>query len=102
MRPDLTDEERRRVKDVRWTQVHLVISVKNNSTMCPHGRCQLVPDGSLRFSHVLPEDQGDYWMQAFDERGKRVKTTNFKLLVDAGGSAHCADFTATDTLTYHC
>lgn len=94
LQPNLTDEERRLVKDVRWTHIHLVVSGKNNVTTCPHRRCKLMLDGSLRFSHVLAEDQGDYWMQAFDERGNRVKTTNFQLLVDAGVTTHCSDFIA--------
>lgn len=105
LHPNLTDEERRLVKDVRWTHVHLVVSVKNNVTTCPHRRCKLVADGSLRFSHVLSEDEGNYWMQAFDERGNRVKIISFQLLVNAGGTAHCSDFPAitADTLqlTYH-
>lgn len=80
---------------MRWTHIHLVVSVKNNVTMCLHGRCKLMDDGSLRFSHVLAEDQGNYWMQAFDEHGNRVKTTDFQLLVDTGGTTHCSVFTAT-------
>lgn len=106
LQPNLTDEERRLVKDVRWTHIHLVVSVKNNVTECHHRRCKLMLDGSLRFSHVLAEDQGDYWMQAFDEHGNRVKTTDFRLLVDAGGTTNCSDFTASTSdflpLTYHC
>lgn len=98
LQPNLTDEERRLVKDVRWTHIHLVVSVKNNGTTCPHGRCKLMADGSLRFSHVLAEDQGNYWMQAFDERGNRMKTTEFQLLLDAGGTAHSSDFTQSEKL----
>lgn len=97
MRPNLTDVDRRLVKDVRWTHRNLVVSVKNNMTMCHHGRCELMVDGSLRFSRILAEDEGKYWMQAFDEHGNRVKTTDVQLLVDPGGTSHRSDITATTT-----
>lgn len=105
MRPNLTDVDRRLVKDVRWTHRNLVVSVKNNMTTCHHGRCELMVDGSLRFSRVLAEDEGNYWMQAFDEHGNRVKTADVQLLVDPGGTSHRSDITATIPdllpLTYH-
>lgn len=94
LQPNLTNDERQLVKDVRWTHIHLVVSLKNNVTTCTHGRCKLATDGSLRFSHVLTEDQGKYWMQAFDERGKRVKSMDFQLLVDACGTNDCPGITA--------
>ncbi|KAK1875187.1 Translation initiation factor eIF-2B subunit gamma [Dissostichus eleginoides] len=45
-------------QDVRWTHPDLLVSLKNNVTACPHGRCQLLRDGSLRFSRVQPGTQG--------------------------------------------
>lgn len=105
MRSNLTDVDRRLVKDVRWTHHSLVVSVKNNVTTCPHGRCELMADGSLRFSRVLAADEGIYWMQAFDEHGNRVKTTDVQLLVDSGGPVPSSDIAATTPdllpLTHH-
>lgn len=96
MRSNLTDVERQQVKDVRWTHSNLVVSVKSNVTTCPHRRCAMMADGSLRFSHVLAEDEGKYWMQAFDKHGHRVKTTDVQLLVDRSEAVHRSDITATD------
>lgn len=83
MRSNLTEVGLRSKWDIRWTHLHLVISLNNNMT-CYHGRCQLLADGSLWFSHAQSEDAGRYWLQVFDEHGNRVKTKEFLLQVVTG------------------
>lgn len=68
-------------------------------TMCAHSRCEITADGSLRFSHVLAEDAGEYRLQVFKEQGKWMKTLNFLLLVDAGETTHRSDITCLLTAT---
>ncbi|KAK1874617.1 Pentatricopeptide repeat-containing protein [Dissostichus eleginoides] len=67
-------------QDVRWTHPDLLVSLKNNVTACPHGRCQLLRDGSLRFSRVQPGDSGNYSLQVYEEDGRRVLKRDFLLL----------------------
>lgn len=94
---NLTKADLQLIKDVRWTHYYLVVSLKNNETVCSHGRCELLTDGSLRFNCVSTEDGGNYRLQAFDEHGNRVMTKEFLLQVDTGGTAHQADIIATAT-----
>lgn len=89
---NLTEANLQRIKDVRWTHLYLVVSLKSNVTVCPHGRCELLTDGSLRFNYVHAEDAGNYRLQAFDKHGNRVMTKDFLLQVDTGGTTHQADF----------
>lgn len=96
---NLTEVDLQLIKDVRWTHLHLVVSLKSNVTMCPHGRCELLTDGSLRFNCVSAEDAGTYRLQAFDKHGKRVMTKDFLLQVDRGGTTRQADIIATATAT---
>lgn len=72
--------------DVRWTNQKLWVSLKNNVTTCYHGRCELLADGSLRFSRAQSEDSGRYRLQVFDRRGTRVQEMNFELQVVPGES----------------
>ncbi|XP_026166089.1 uncharacterized protein LOC113132319 isoform X2 [Mastacembelus armatus] len=77
--------------DVRWTHPHLVLSTKNNQTRCDHGRCELLSNGSLRFSPVQIEDSGNYSLEVFDEEGKRLLKKDFLLQVeDDGQTDHVA------------
>ncbi|XP_034008654.1 uncharacterized protein LOC117500064 [Trematomus bernacchii] len=73
-------------QDVRWTHPDLLVSLKNNVTACPHGRCQLLRDGSLRFSRVQPGDSGNYSLQVYEEDGTRVLRRDFLLLVESSQS----------------
>lgn len=68
--------------DIRWTHPHLVMSLKNNVTTCHHGRCELLSDGSLRFSRVQTADSGSYSLEVFDENGKRLMKRDFMLRVE--------------------
>ncbi|AWO99732.1 Hypothetical protein SMAX5B_021537 [Scophthalmus maximus] len=74
--------------DVRWTHRHLVLSLKNNMTTCHHGRCELLSDGSLRFSPVHIQDSGNYSLQVFDRGGTRVMRTDFLLRVEGESMRH--------------
>lgn len=96
---NLTEMDLQLIKDVRWTHLYLVVSLKSNVTVCPHGRCELLTDGSLSFNCVYAEDAGSYRLQAFDKHGNRVMTKDFLLQVDTGGTAHQADIIATATAT---
>lgn len=98
---NLTEAGLRHVQDVRWTHIHLLMSLKNNETTCDHGRCQLLPDGSLRFSRVQTEDSGSYRLQVFEEGGNRVKTKDFLLRVDAGESQPDMLTSLLPTMTRH-
>ncbi|XP_070712152.1 uncharacterized protein [Pempheris klunzingeri] len=71
-------------QDVRWTHLHLVMSLRTNRTTCHHGRCELLTDGSLRFSRVDAADAGNYSLNVFDEGGRLVMKKDFVLMVDAG------------------
>lgn len=80
--------------DVRWTHLHLVLSLKKNMTTCHHGRCELLSNGSLRFSRVQTEDSGNYSVEVFHENGTRLMRTHFLLRVEAAGGSrtpnnHC-------------
>ncbi|XP_034088108.1 uncharacterized protein LOC117556723 [Gymnodraco acuticeps] len=83
----LTSDHQLQLKqDVRWTHPDLLVSLKNNVTACPHGRCQLLHDGSLRFSRVQPGDSGNYSLQVYEEDGTRVLRRDFLLLVEGESS----------------
>lgn len=73
-------------QDVRWTHLNLLLSLNKNFTTCHHGRCELLSDGSLRFSRVQTEDSGSYRLQVFDKRGKRLQDKDFVLQVAPGES----------------
>ncbi|XP_071362447.1 uncharacterized protein [Trachinotus anak] len=78
--PDQLREMMQHRWDVRWTHPpHLVLSLKTNVTTCPHGRCELLSNGSLKFSRVQTEDSGNYSLQVFDQSGKRQVWTDFLL-----------------------
>ncbi|XP_040908216.1 uncharacterized protein LOC121191174 isoform X2 [Toxotes jaculatrix] len=79
------DQQRGRMEhrwDVRWTHLHLMLSLTSNMTTGHHGRCELLSDGSLRFSPVHTQDSGKYTMQVFDQSGKRVMKREFLLRVE--------------------
>lgn len=58
--------------DFRWTQLpSQLLTPKNNNRTCGGGRCELLRNGSLRFSRVQTADAGNYSLQVFDEGGKR-------------------------------
>ncbi|XP_033936131.1 uncharacterized protein [Pseudochaenichthys georgianus] len=79
----LTSDHQLQLKqDVRWTHPDLLVSLKNHVTACSHGRCQLLHDGSLRFSRVQPADSGNYSLQVYEEDGTRVLRRDFLLLVE--------------------
>lgn len=75
--------------DFRWTHSHLVLN--NRTTECPHGRCELLQNGSVSFSQVLLEDSGNYTLEVFDDRGIRKNRTRFLVQVDGRCSAHTID-----------
>lgn len=83
---DLQGPELERRKDVRWTHLHLVVSLKNNVTTCHHGRCELLSNGSLSFSRVQTADSGNYSLEVFDEEGKRLYRKDFLLRVEGESS----------------
>lgn len=68
-------------QDFRWTHPHLVVSSKNNYT-CHHKRCELLRNGSLRFSRVQPADSGRYSLQVFNKTGYLQSTKVFLLRVE--------------------
>ncbi|XP_023136764.1 uncharacterized protein LOC111575713 [Amphiprion ocellaris] len=67
--------------DVRWTHRHLLLR-KNQTSACLHGRCELLRDGSLRFSRVQTGDGGNYTLEVFDEGGKLLHRKDFLLQVE--------------------
>ncbi|XP_067348225.1 uncharacterized protein [Channa argus] len=75
---------KQRWDDVRWTHRHLVVSLKKNMTRCHHGRCELLSDGSLRFSRVHTEDLGNYSLEVFDEDGTLLMKRDVFLRVEGG------------------
>ncbi|KAK9537072.1 hypothetical protein VZT92_006808 [Zoarces viviparus] len=74
-------------QDIRWTNTHLVMSLRTNVTTCHHGRCELLSDGSLRFNHVQTEDAGSYSLEVFDEDGKLLMKKHFLLRVEDTSSS---------------
>ncbi|XP_036071139.1 uncharacterized protein LOC112142862 isoform X3 [Oryzias melastigma] len=66
--------------DFRWTHAHLVLH--NLTTVCPHGRCERLKNGSIHFSRVQPEDSGNYTLDVFDQQGKWKAGARFLLQVD--------------------
>ncbi|XP_023818614.1 uncharacterized protein LOC105355665 isoform X2 [Oryzias latipes] len=71
--------------DFRWTHSHLVLN--NRTTECPHGRCELLKNGSVRFSQVLLEDSGNYTLEVFDDKGIRKNRTRFLVQVDVSSGS---------------
>ncbi|XP_074514421.1 uncharacterized protein LOC141782225 isoform X3 [Sebastes fasciatus] len=74
-------------QDARWTHLHLVMSRENKVKTCHHGRCELLSDGSLRFSRVQTADAGNYSLEVFDENGKRLIKRDFLLRVEGDSSS---------------
>lgn len=69
--------------DIRWTHLpDLVLSLSRNMTRCHHGRCELLNDGSLKFSQVWAGDSGNYCLEVFNRSGKVQVKTDFLLRVD--------------------
>ena len=68
--------------DIRWTHLHLMVSLNKNVTTCQHGRCNLLSDGSLRFPMVQPEDAGNYNLEVFHRNGTILMRTHFLLRVE--------------------
>ncbi|XP_026214318.1 uncharacterized protein LOC113161041 [Anabas testudineus] len=73
--------------DVRWNHNKQLLSLKTNNTKCHHGRCELLRNGSLRFSRVQTEDAGNYSMEVFFENGTRLIRRDFVLRVQAAGTS---------------
>ncbi|XP_044078476.1 uncharacterized protein LOC122888279 isoform X2 [Siniperca chuatsi] len=71
-----------RSQDARWTHHHLAVSLRNNRMRCQHGRCELLSNGSLRFSRLQTADSGNYTLEVFDESGKRLMKKDFELRVE--------------------
>ncbi|GAA6228317.1 uncharacterized protein LOC108873623 isoform X3 [Lates japonicus] len=67
--------------DVRWTYNNQMLSLKSHKMTGHDGRCELLSDGSLRFSQVQAEDSGNYTVEVFDQDGKRLTWMNFQLKV---------------------
>ncbi|XP_047235618.1 uncharacterized protein LOC124876693 isoform X3 [Girardinichthys multiradiatus] len=66
-------------RDFRWTHLHLLLN--NRTTKCYHSRCELIEDGSLRFSKVLAEDSGNYTLEVYDQHGTIIEKKVFFLQV---------------------
>ncbi|XP_068187328.1 uncharacterized protein si:ch211-274k16.2 [Antennarius striatus] len=79
---DLQEVELGVITDIRWTHPHLLISLLSDDRKCHHGRCELLRNGSLRFSRVQTADSGNYKLQVFDASGMRVKVKQYQLEVD--------------------
>ncbi|XP_036071138.1 uncharacterized protein LOC112142862 isoform X2 [Oryzias melastigma] len=78
--------------DFRWTHAHLVLH--NLTTVCPHGRCERLKNGSIHFSRVQPEDSGNYTLDVFDQQGKWKAGARFLLQVDDSSGKWPAKFLA--------
>ncbi|XP_039473999.1 uncharacterized protein LOC116324333 isoform X1 [Oreochromis aureus] len=76
----LQGDPRTRGYDVRWTQIPHLLLNWNRST-CSHGRCSMLPDGSLEFSRLQTQDSGSYTLEVFDKTGSRLQTKDFLLQV---------------------
>nr|XP_024659634.1 uncharacterized protein LOC101482828 [Maylandia zebra] len=76
----LQGDPRARGYDVRWTQIPHLLLNWNRST-CSHGRCSMLPDGSLEFSQLQTQDSGNYTLEVFDKTGSRLQTKDFLLQV---------------------
>ncbi|KAM3600757.1 uncharacterized protein V6R79_002141 [Siganus canaliculatus] len=84
---DLQGAGLERPMDIRWTHVHMLVSLQNNLTACVHGRCVLLSNGSLSFSRVQSSDSGTYSLQLFDRHGLILKRTDFLLQVEGGSGS---------------
>ncbi|XP_027129586.1 uncharacterized protein LOC113744387 isoform X2 [Larimichthys crocea] len=74
--------------DYRWTYPHLgLMSLKKNMSSCHHSRCELLKNGSLRFSRVQAEDSGNYSLEVFDEDGQLLSKSDFLLIVKGSSSS---------------
>ncbi|TKS83450.1 hypothetical protein D9C73_017562 [Collichthys lucidus] len=74
--------------DFRWTHPHLgAMSLKKNELLCHHSRCELLKNGSLRFSHVQAEDSGNYSLEVFGEDGQILSKSDFLLTVNGSSSS---------------
>lgn len=91
----LTEAEQKHLHDIRWIHSNLLLALKNNMTKCNDGRCELLADGTLSFSHTETHDSGKYLMQAFDKDGKRFKSKEILLQVNSGKSQPNMTFVAT-------
>lgn len=91
------EELEHRWDDIRWlhhrlpsslngtmehTQGVWLLSLKGNETTCDHGRCKLLPDGSLNFSRVQTEDSGNYMLEMFYKNGTVRPKRDFELQVE--------------------
>ncbi|XP_074514418.1 uncharacterized protein LOC141782225 isoform X2 [Sebastes fasciatus] len=85
-------------QDARWTHLHLVMSRENKVKTCHHGRCELLSDGSLRFSRVQTADAGNYSLEVFDENGKRLIKRDFLLRVEGDSSSSSSGSMVVSTL----
>ncbi|XP_076744927.1 uncharacterized protein LOC101482828 isoform X2 [Maylandia zebra] len=83
----LQGDPRARGYDVRWTQIPHLLLNWNRST-CSHGRCSMLPDGSLEFSQLQTQDSGNYTLEVFDKTGSRLQTKDFLLQVTDRSSSH--------------
>ncbi|CAI5642351.1 unnamed protein product [Oreochromis niloticus] len=83
----LQGDPRTRGYDVRWTQIPHLLLNWNRST-CSHGRCSMLPDGSLEFSRLQTQDSGSYTLEVFDKTGSRLQTKDFLLQVTDHSSSH--------------
>ncbi|XP_034540346.1 uncharacterized protein LOC117813310 [Notolabrus celidotus] len=72
-------------QDIRWTHQHLVMSLKNNKTVCYHKRCAMQSNGTLMFTHVQSADAGDYRLEVFNSEGQRLVEEDFLLRVEGAG-----------------
>lgn len=88
--------------DVRWTHLHLWLSLKNNMTTCHHRRCQLLSDGSLNFSQVQAADAGNYSLEVFDGEGKRLLRRDFLLTVEGETPNTCSWTDRRSNTCIHC
>ncbi|KAM9348768.1 uncharacterized protein ABDE67_010817 isoform 2-T2 [Symphorus nematophorus] len=81
--PDIPQAEPQDKRDIRWTHHHLMMSSRGQDRQktCHHGRCELLEDGSLRFSRVQTADSGNYSVEVFNQKGKILKKKDFLLVV---------------------
>lgn len=79
LQPSLQSEGMGTRGDFRWTQDRLL--VHNKTTKCHHGRCEVLRNGSLRFSQVQPQDSGTYTLKVYDESGVLKEKKVFQLQV---------------------
>ncbi|KAK2852069.1 hypothetical protein Q5P01_008345 [Channa striata] len=81
-RPQLSPEKNGTTQSWDHRQFILVVSLKRNMTTCEHRRCELLSNGSLRFSRVQTEDSGIYSLEVFYENGTMRIKTDVRLTVE--------------------